>query len=120
MQTLPVAFAGRWSIVETELWGLEFLDIEEPAQLKIGANGEGHFAFGAVTGQLSGCLETHGREERFEFTWSGFDEGDSVSGRGWACLSDGQLVGRIYFHLGDDSGFRANKNCVKEGSDGAE
>lgn len=43
-----------------------------------------------------------------EFTWDGYDEGDQAQGRGWAALAvDGSLHGRIYFHLGDDSGFRA-------------
>jgi hypothetical protein len=38
------------------------------------------------------------------------DEGDDVSGRGWAVLnSDGTLEGHIYFHLGDDSAFRAER-----------
>jgi hypothetical protein len=39
-----------------------------------------------------------------EFSW----QGDEVSGRGWAVLADdGSLQGHLYFHLGDDSGFRA-------------
>jgi hypothetical protein len=38
----------------------------------------------------------------------GNDESDPASGRGWAALEeDGSLRGHIYFHLGDDSGFRA-------------
>jgi hypothetical protein len=42
------------------------------------------------------------------FTWDGNDDCDHASGRGWAVLEeDGSLSGRIYFHLGDDSGFRA-------------
>ena len=40
----------------------------------------------------------------------GSDEGDDVSGRGWAALNpDGTLQGHIYFHLGDDSAFRAER-----------
>jgi hypothetical protein len=40
--------------------------------------------------------------------WEGNDESDPASGRGWAALEeDGSLRGHIYFHLGDDSGFRA-------------
>jgi hypothetical protein len=43
-----------------------------------------------------------------EFSWDGNDESDSVTGRGWAVLDDdGALRGRIYFHHGDDSSFRA-------------
>ena len=34
--------------------------------------------------------------------------GAAVSGRGWAVLADdGSLQGHLYFHLGDDSSFRA-------------
>jgi hypothetical protein len=37
-----------------------------------------------------------------EFSWQGSDEGDDVSGRGWAALNpDSTLEGHIYFHLGD-------------------
>lgn len=43
-----------------------------------------------------------------EFSWDGNNEGDRASGRGWAVLEpDGSLRGHIYFHLGDDAGFRA-------------
>ena len=42
--------------------------------------------------------------------FQGSDEGDDVSGRGWPALSpDGTLEGHIYFHLGDDSAFRAER-----------
>jgi hypothetical protein len=45
-----------------------------------------------------------------EFSWQGSDEGDEVSGRGWGALNaDGTLEGHVYFHLGDDSGFRAER-----------
>ncbi|MCA1706872.1 MAG: hypothetical protein LC808_27860 [Actinobacteria bacterium] len=52
---------------------------------------------------------------RVDFTWEGNDEGDHASGRGWAQLeTDGSLRGHIFFHAGDDSGFRA---ILEEGSD---
>lgn len=51
--------------------------------------------------------ERDGRDS-VEFTWQGSDEGDEASGRGWAMLTDdGSLQGHLYFHLGDNSGFRA-------------
>jgi hypothetical protein len=38
----------------------------------------------------------------------GADEGDQVSGRGWAALVDDETIeGHLFFHLGDDSTFRA-------------
>ncbi|MEV6322457.1 hypothetical protein AB0M45_14875 [Nocardia sp. NPDC051787] len=40
----------------------------------------------------------------------GLDEGDKVSGRGWAVLIDDQTIrGHLFFHLGDDSSFRAER-----------
>jgi hypothetical protein len=46
------------------------------------------------------------------FSWEGDDDCDPVTGRGRTVLEvDGSLRGRIYFHLGDDSGFTA----VREG-----
>ena len=45
-----------------------------------------------------------------EFSWQGSDEGDDTSGRGWAALNpDGTLEGHLFFHLGDDSAFRAEQ-----------
>ena len=41
-----------------------------------------------------------------EFFWEGDDEGDQRSGRGWVALGTaGRLVGHVYIHGGDDSGF---------------
>jgi hypothetical protein len=44
-----------------------------------------------------------------ECSFEGFDEGDGVSGSGWAELGGGKLAGRIAFHLGKDSRFLARK-----------
>ncbi|MDB5970672.1 MAG: hypothetical protein JWQ90_3122 [Hydrocarboniphaga sp.] len=50
---------------------------------------------------------------RAEFSWAGMDEMTEVGGRGHAELNDGELTGRIYIHLGDDSGFRALRAGAK-------
>jgi hypothetical protein len=47
--------------------------------------------------------------KRVDFSFEGFDEGDEVSGRGWAELNSGRLTGRIAFRHGDESGFVARK-----------
>ena len=47
--------------------------------------------------------------DRVEFTFSGFDEGDEVAGRGWTKAHGAGLTGRIAFHQGDESGFEAAK-----------
>jgi hypothetical protein len=43
------------------------------------------------------------------FTWEGMDEMDPVTGRGWITLRDKELYGKIFFHQGDCSWFRAKK-----------
>ena len=42
---------------------------------------------------------------RVEFSWSGVDENDPVSGRGWLEVTGDQTHGCIFIHLGDDSAF---------------
>jgi len=103
-----VSVLGRWRIVETELWDTEALDLVEPAFMEFGKDGMGRFGFIAVEGWMD-CrhVERAGRS-MVESTWDGNDDCDHTSGRGWAELqADGSLSGRIYFHLGDDSAFRA-------------
>jgi hypothetical protein len=88
---------GRWRITEMDNWDQEAVDLVEPG-------------FIAVTGELD-CRDAD-RDGRpgVEFSWQGSGEGDDVSGRGWAALNpDGTLEGHIYFHLGDDSAFRAER-----------
>jgi uncharacterized protein YndB with AHSA1/START domain len=81
-----------------------------PAFVEINADGTGAFRFIAVQGNLD-CRFNELEEGRaVEFSWDGDDEGDPVSGRGWATFSpDGSLHGRLFFHMGDDSGFRATR-----------
>lgn len=70
----------------------------------------GQFQFGLVTGDLDGRVEIIGNATRFDFSWSGQDENDPVCGRGWAVTQEGELCGRIYLHLADDSSLRAIKS----------
>ncbi len=89
-------------------WDRDAIDLVEPAYVEFTRNGTSQFGFFAVHGWLD-CrsLERDGRPG-VEFTWEGSDEGDRVSGRGWAVLVDDQTIeGHLFFHLGDDSSFRA-------------
>jgi len=71
--------------VSMELWDADAIDLVEPGFIECARGGSGRLAFIAV--------------------WEGSDEGDPVSGRGWAVLTgEDPLEGRIVFHLGDDSG----------------
>ncbi len=89
-------------------WDREAIDLVEPGYVEFARNGTGQFGFIAVRGWLD-CRPVE-RDSRpgVEFTWEGSDEGDQVSGRGWAVLVDDTTIeGHLFFHLGDDSSFRA-------------
>jgi len=99
---------GRWRIVEMDLWDRDAIDLVEPGFIELAADGTGQFGFIAVRGWMD-CrtIERDGRTA-VEFSWDGDDEGDQVSGRGWAALAqDATLEGHLFIHRGDDSGFRA-------------
>ena len=103
-------FSGKWRIVEMEVWGKDYVDMEVPGFIRIGSDGIGQFQFGLVSGDIDGRVEQCGNVPRFEFSWSGQDENDPVCGRGWAVIEDCEMTGRIYLHLADDSAFRATKS----------
>ncbi len=101
---------GKWRIFEMDLWDQDAIDLVGPGYIEFGKGRAGDLGFIAVQGGLD-CRSTRTDDkESVEFTWHGFDEGDEVSGRGWAVLEDdGTISGRIYMHMGDDSGFRARR-----------
>jgi hypothetical protein len=101
-------FVGWWRIVEMELWDADVIDLVAPAFIEFGKDLSGRFGFVVVDGWMDCRVVERSGRPCVEFSWEGTDEGDEVSGRGWAVVADdGALVGRIFFHLGDDSGFRA-------------
>jgi len=95
---------GSWRIVEMDLWDQEALDLLGPAFIEFGPGGRGSFRFIAIEAEMDCRDSMHDLCPGVDFSWEGDNEGDPISGRGWAVLSDGELVGRI---LGDESGFRA-------------
>ena len=97
---------GRWRIVEADTWDRDYLDLVEPASLTIGKNGGGAFAFGVVNATME--LE-YSRSIVF-FRWTGFDEGDEVSGKGSAELQDdGTVEIELSFDAGDDATLKARR-----------
>lgn len=102
-------FAGKWRIVEMEVWSQDYFDMEVPGFIRIGSDGTGQFQFGLVFGDIDGRVEC-GNAPRFEFSWSGQGENDLVCVRGLAVIENGELNGRIYLHLADDSAFRSIKS----------
>jgi len=101
-------FVGWWRIVEMELWDADVIDLVAPAFIEFGKDLRGRFGFVVVDGWMDCRVVERSGRPCVEFSWEGIDEGDEVSGRGWAVVAaDDALEGRIFFHLGDDSGFRA-------------
>jgi len=81
--------------------------MEVPAYISIKHDNLGRFRFGAVQGEIDGRIEMLDGVPRFSFSWEGNDEMDVASGRGWVMHDGKQLVGHIYFHMGEDSAFQA-------------
>ncbi|WP_298685850.1 hypothetical protein [uncultured Sphingomonas sp.] len=97
-----VAFVGKWQIVESGAWPRDHLDLCGPAFLRIDADGAGEMAFGALSASLDGGFTP----SVVDFDWNGEDEGDQVTGTGWADLrDDGWLEGEIAYDNGDDTTF---------------
>lgn len=108
-RSLP-GFGGRWRIIEMDLWDQDAIDLVGPAFVEFEKGGHGELGFIAVQGGLDWRSTTIEGKQAVEFSWQGFDEGDEVGGRGRAAIEpDGNLSGHIYFHLGDDSAFRARR-----------
>jgi hypothetical protein len=105
---VPEVVVGRWRIVEMDNWDLDAIDLLGPGYIEFRANGTGEFAIVAVNGEMDCRPEQHDGRDGVGFSWEGDDEYDPVSGRGWVVATDdGVLQGRLYFHFGDESGFRA-------------
>jgi hypothetical protein len=103
-----ISLAGRWRIVTMELWDTDAIDLVTPGFIEFDGQRSGRFGFIAVEGQLDCRSGMRDGRPCVEFTWEGSDDCDPASGRGWAILTDNDtLDGRIFFHLGDDSGFQA-------------
>jgi hypothetical protein len=103
-------FAGRWNIYAMALWPRDAIDLLGPAHIEFDTSGRGSFGFIAVTGEIAWKLGRRGRSEALVFTWDGNDEMDEASGSGWVRLTkDGEMVGSIAFHAGDESSFKARR-----------
>jgi hypothetical protein len=102
-------YIGVWRIIEMSEWDQDFVDLVLPGHITIKENSIGQFQFGAVEAGIDWRIEMIGEEERLAFSFEGSDEGDIVSGRGWAEVNGGKMNGWFCFHLGDDSTFKAEK-----------
>jgi hypothetical protein len=105
----PKAFMGRWRIVEMDQWDNDYLDLVEPAFISF-TTADGAFVFGAVKGWLDVRYGTRDGSACVEFSWEGTNDADQACGRGWASLGTAaRLVGHLFIHNSDDSGFVAER-----------
>ncbi|MCF6768531.1 hypothetical protein L3V86_09180 [Thiotrichales bacterium 19S11-10] len=96
---------GNWKIIEMSTWDQEFVDLVVPGYFKFNHDGNGSFQFGCVEGYINYEIS-----DRFDFSWSGNDECDPASGRGWVKLKgDNEIYGKIYIHDADSSEFTAQR-----------
>lgn len=100
-------FLGTWQIAEMEAWDQDYIDAEIPGFISFDQRGMGEFHFGYVHGYMDCHYTKRDGNEAVEFSWEGNDEMDPASGRGFATIKDGNLVGHLFFHEGDNSEFKA-------------
>ncbi len=103
------AYVGKWRITEMKQWDKDYIDMVSPCGISINADGTGSLRFGAVDAELDCRMKSINGFERIGFSFEGADKGDPVCGRGWATLNGKDMMGTIYFHLGDESDFSAKK-----------
>ncbi|MFQ5923677.1 MAG: hypothetical protein ACE5M4_12620 [Anaerolineales bacterium] len=106
---LQKQFLGTWRLVETEMWDSDALDLLGPAHITFGTNQLGEIQLIAIQGSIDYRASERDSKPYVEFSWSGFDDNDQSSGRGWARLEGARLLGRFFIHQGDDSGFVAER-----------
>lgn len=109
MKKMETAVIGDWRITGMEVWDADYFDMAVPAHITIRKDFAGEFQFGLVRAQLDGKIESADAASQLAFSWSGFDENDPVNGRGWFSANGDQAKGRIFIHLGDESGFTAER-----------
>jgi hypothetical protein len=100
---------GRWRIVETELWDQEALDLVVPAYIRFDRKGLGEMQLIAIGASIDYRVEPRDGAFVLEFSWSGFDEMDAISGRAWARIDGDTIRGKLFIHQGDESTFVARR-----------
>ena len=103
-------FLGRYRITSMDQWDQEFVDEEVEGFFEFKRDGQGEFHFGYVHGSIDHRPATRDGKPCVEFTWEGNDEMDSAMGRGWAVIDGDEIEGMLFFHQGDESGFKAKRS----------
>ena len=99
---------GKWRITGMSTWDCDYIDLVEPGFITFATREMGEMAFGVVTATLDCAFNAAKSDVSFQFT--GSDEGDEISGEGWAELKEpNKIRGEIEFHNGDDTTFEARR-----------
>lgn len=97
-------FTGSWRITEMDNWPQTYVELVGYAYFKFGDEDQGEMSFGAVKGWLDVRYSLSDGKPTAEFSWQGYDEGDSASGRGWLQIRPaGDAKGYIFIHCGEES-----------------
>ena len=102
-------FLGRWRITATDLWARQDLDELAPAHITFGPARQGEIELIAIEGDIDYRLGQRDGKPAVEFSWQGSDDGQPISGRGGAQLSDRRIDGRLFIHQGDATRFTAER-----------
>ena len=114
----PPPFLGLWHIVSMTEWNEDYFNEEVQAFIELEEKGRGHFQFGYVQGTMDWRGTTRDGEPSVEWSWEGNDEMDPLPGPGLGGAEGDGLHGMIFIHLGDESGFVAER-AERKGSDRA-
>ena len=104
------AFSGTWRITSAELWDTDALDTMQPAFIKFDDESIGSFGMIVISAGIDCRFGSRDGKPLVEFTFDGDDDGHPCTGRAWGVIeNDGKIRGRMFIHLGDDSGFVAER-----------
>lgn len=107
--TIGPEYIGVWRITEMSGWEQHDVDLVAPGHLTVERDGTGQFAFCAFDSGIDCRMAEGSDRQRLGFSFVGWDEGDEVSGRGWAVVDGNQMEGWFGFHLGEESTFKAER-----------
>lgn len=97
-------FNGKWEIVEMRAWAKKFIDLVEPGYIEFGNAKRGSLHFICIYADIDYQID---KNNKVIFSFQGDDEGNLISGRGFAKIKHGNLHGRIFIHKGDEFDFTA-------------
>ena len=105
MSKEALTIVGKWRITSMSTWDSDYIDLIEPGVISFATHEMGEMAFGGVTAALDGAFNAAKSDVSFQFT--GSDEGDKISGKGWAKLEEpNKIRGKTKFHNGRRYDFR--------------